>query len=78
MKTQDERIRFVPQHKEGHFIDIFSQPVEDFMKAARVNVEEDVERFLLSRFGPSDPQNFRVVPVLITYKLEDGSDVQEK
>lgn len=70
MKTTEERTRFIPQHKNGHFIDIYSQPVTDFMKAVRFNYEEDLEKFLLGRYGPDDPQNFRIVKVKVTYELE--------
>jgi len=64
------KYRFIPQHKDGHFIDVYSQPVEDFMKAVRFNREDDLEVFLLGRYGPDDPQNFRAVPVKVTYELE--------
>ncbi|MNW55620.1 hypothetical protein D3C74_332980 [compost metagenome] len=75
MKTSDQKVKYVPQHVNGHFIDIFSQPVSDFMKAARFNYEEDLERFLLGRYGPDDPQNFRSVQITVTYELEVPQDV---
>lgn len=71
MKTTDERLRFIPQHKKGHFVDVHSQPVEDFMKAVRFNREDDLEVWILGRYGPEDPQNFRVVTMKVTYEVED-------
>lgn len=64
------RYRYVPQHKEGHFIDVYSQPVEDYMKAVYFTREDDLEAFLLGRYGPDDPWNFRAVSVKVTYELE--------
>lgn len=78
MKTTDQKVKYIPQHINGHFIDIFSQPVTDFMKAARFNYEEDLEKFLLGRFGPDDPQNFRVVKINVIYELEVAENVQQK
>lgn len=76
MKTIEERTRFIPQHKNGHFIDVYAQPVTDFMKAVHFNYEDDLEKFLLGRFGPDDPQNFRVAKINVTYQLEVPADVQ--
>jgi len=76
MKTTDERVRFVPQHKEGHFLDLHSQPVEDFMKAVRFTREDDLEVWLLGRYGPEDPQNVRVIALKVTYEVEATADVQ--
>lgn len=70
------KYRFVPQHKDGHFVDLHSQPVEDFMKAVHFSREDDLEIWLLGRYGPDDPHNFRAVPVKITYELEGDSNVQ--
>lgn len=73
MKTTDERLRFIPQHKTGHFVDVHSQPVEDFMKAVRFTREDDLEVWILGRYGPEDPQNFRVVTMKVTYEVEDNN-----
>ncbi|MNT95432.1 hypothetical protein D3C72_2373120 [compost metagenome] len=70
MKTRDERFKYVPRHKLGHFIDIYSQPVEDFTKAATFLHQEDLEKFLFSRFGPDDPRNFRILRVKCIRELE--------
>lgn len=76
MKTRDNRIIYIPQHKDGYFIDIYAQPVEDFMDAAKFYFsEDDVERFLLSRFGPKTPWDFRTARIKITYELEVANDV---
>lgn len=76
MKTKDQKVRYIAQHKKGHFIDVYSQPVGDFMKAVRFNYKEDLETWLLGRYGPDDPQNFRVVPVIINYEVGELEDVQ--
>lgn len=78
MKTIEERTTFIPMHKDGHFIDIYSQPVTDFMKAVRFNYEDDLEKFLLGRYGPNDPQNFRVIEIDVTYRLRVNVDVQQE
>lgn len=62
--------RYIPQHKDGHFVDLYAQPVQDFMKAVRFNREDDLERWLTGRFGPDDPQNFRVKTMRVEYELE--------
>lgn len=72
------KYRFVPRHINGHFIDVYSQPVDDYMKAVHFTREDDLEGFLLGRFGPDDPQNFRAVPVKVTYELEAEQHVQQK
>lgn len=74
MKTTDERTRFIPQHVEGHFLDVYSQPVEDFMKAVKFNREDDLAVWLLGRYGPDDPQNVRVITVTVTYTWEENTD----
>ncbi|MFF3923134.1 hypothetical protein [Paenibacillus lactis] len=66
------KYRFIPQHKDGHFIDLYSQPVDDYMKAVHFAREDDLESFLLGRYGPDDPWNFRAVPVKVTYELEEN------
>jgi len=75
MKTTDERFSYVPQHKQGHFVDLHSQPVEDFMKAVRFTREDDLEVWILGRYGPEDPQNYRTVTVKVTYELEEHNNV---
>lgn len=62
--------RYIPQHKDGHFVDIYAQPVGDFMKAARFGREDDLDRWLTGRFGPDDPHNFRVKTMRVEYELE--------
>lgn len=66
------KYRYVPRHKNGHFINIYSEPTEDFMKAAHFSREDDLNIWILGRYGPDDPQNFHVVPVKVTYELEVG------
>ncbi len=65
------KYRFVPQHKDGHFVDMHSQPVEDFMKAVHFGREDDLEVWLTGRYGPDDPWNFRAAIVKVTYELEE-------
>lgn len=75
MKTKHDKTVYIPRHKNGYFINIFSEPVEDFTKAARFGLEDDLEKFLLGRFGPDDPWNFRTARIKITYELEVMNDV---
>lgn len=70
------KIRYVAQHINGHFVDIHSQPVENFMKAARFAREDDLEIWLLGRYGPDDPHNFRAATIKVTYELEGALNVQ--
>jgi hypothetical protein len=72
------RYKFAPRHKDGHFIDLYSQPVDNFMNAVKFTREDDLNRFLLGRYGPDDPQNFRAVRVKATYELEVESHVQQE
>lgn len=74
MKTISHSVVYIPQHKDGYFIDVFRQPHEDFTKAVKFFYQEDLEKFLLGRHGPDDPQNFRVAKIKITYELEAAED----
>lgn len=71
------KYRYVPRHKEtGHFLDQYAQPVDDFMKAIRfAKPEEDYAKWLLGRFGPSDPHNYEAAPLKISYELEESNHV---
>ncbi|WP_340389504.1 hypothetical protein [Paenibacillus sp. FSL E2-0151] len=62
--------RYIPQHKDGHFADLYAQPVEDYMKAVRFNREDDLEVWLTGRYGPDDPHNFRTRKMRVNYELE--------
>lgn len=69
--------RYVPKHKNGHFINIYAEPVADFMKAAKFHDEDELAFFLTGRYGPDDPQNFRAFPIQITYEPGVGPDGPE-
>jgi hypothetical protein len=37
---------------------------------------DDLEVWLLGRYGPDDPHNFKTVPIKVTYELESEPNVQ--
>lgn len=64
------RYKFVPQHKDGHYLDRLAQPTDDFMKAIRFNHLDDLEHWLTTRHCPDAPHRFRIVKIKVTYELE--------
>ncbi|MCM3703773.1 hypothetical protein [Paenibacillus macerans] len=75
MKTKDERTRFILQHKhQGYFINVVGEKTFDFMKATRWHDTDEVEVFLNGRFKPEQPEDFRAVPVKVTYELGETGD----
>lgn len=74
------KYRYIPQHKEKkYFLDQYAQPVEDYMKAIRFqSPDDDFALWLLGRFGPVDPFNYKAVPLKIIYELEVPADVQQE
>lgn len=75
MKTQDERIRYVIQHKDGTFLNVRGERKADFMTVDRwVNVE-DVYAFLHGYYAPERPEDYHAQPVRIKYELEVDENV---
>lgn len=70
MKTQDERIRYVIQHKDGSFLNIRGESKEDFMTVYHWLNVEDVYAFLHGYYAPERPEDYHAQPVRITYELE--------
>ncbi|OMD92744.1 hypothetical protein [Paenibacillus odorifer] len=72
MKTQDERIRYVIQHKEnGLFLNVMNEMSNDFMKATRWKDEYEINLFLNGYYKPDNPEQYRPVKITITYELGD-------
>lgn len=68
-----QKTRYIIQHKSGHFINLHYEPIkpEHFDRAARFNTEEEANHFYRdSHYRAPDPQNYRAVPMTITYELE--------
>lgn len=77
MKTRDERIRYVIQHRDGWFINLKGERKDDFMAASRLT-EEEAEVFLTGRYAPENPEDYHPQPVRITYELEVETNVQQE
>ncbi|OKP91387.1 hypothetical protein A3848_09790 [Paenibacillus sp. P32E] len=69
MKTRDERIRYVIQHRDGWFINVKGERKDDFMAVNRLT-EEEAAVFLVGHFAPEPPEDYHAQPVRITYELE--------
>lgn len=69
-----ERIRYIPQHIDGHFITVRCERTTDYTTAVRFNHEADLHNFLNGQFGPEQPEKFSVVHLKITYELEVSED----
>lgn len=74
MKTQDERIRYVIQHKDGSFINVKGERKEDFMAATRLTADEATV-FLTGHYAPKNPEDYHAQPVRIKYELEVDENV---
>lgn len=70
MKTQDERIRYVIQHKDGSFLNVRGERKEDFMSVDRWTREEDIHNFLRGHYAPDKPEEYHAQLVKVTYELE--------
>lgn len=77
MKTRDERIRYVIQHKDGSFINVKGERKEDFMSATRLT-EDEAEVFLTGHYAPDNAEDYHAQPVRITYELEVNENVQQE
>jgi hypothetical protein len=62
--------RYILQRIDGALMTIRLEIAKDIDTAARFHTEEDVQNFLFGHHGPSDPENYRAVPMKITYELE--------
>jgi hypothetical protein len=60
--------RFIPKHMDGHYITIMNERTKEEDRAARFHTAEETQRFLNGQFGPQDPENYKVVPLEITYR----------
>lgn len=72
----DTRIRYIIQHKDGHYVDVRLEKHKDFMRATRWNSVDEIDAFLHGHYKPDRPDDYRAVPVKITYELEENEDVQ--
>ncbi|MNM07381.1 hypothetical protein D3C81_174250 [compost metagenome] len=77
MKTRDERIRYVIQHKDGSFINVKGERKDDFMAVTRLT-EDEAEVFLTGHYAPDNPEDYHAEPVRITYELGGKEDVQQE
>lgn len=78
MKTQDERIRYVIQHKNGWFINVKGERKDDFMSVNRLT-EDEAAVFLTGHYAPDNPEEYHVRSVRVTYELmEDEANVNSQ
>jgi hypothetical protein len=70
MKTRDERIRYVIQHRDGTYLNVRGERKADFMTVDRWGSVEDIQAFLYGYYSPPNPSEYRAQPVRITYELE--------
>jgi len=73
MKTKAERTKYVIQHKtEGHFLHVDGRKTTNFMEPIKWLCEEEIHEFLHERkyYHLENPDDYRAVPVKITYELE--------
>jgi hypothetical protein len=77
MKTRDERIRYVIQHKNGWFINVKGERKDDFMAVSRLT-EDEAAVFLIGHYAPENPEDYHAQPVRITYELEVETNVQQE
>jgi hypothetical protein len=76
---QITQIKYVIQHFEGYFINLKYEAVKDFKHAYRFYSEEDALQFLTqSYYKTTNPELYHIVPIKITYELEDDPHVQQK
>lgn len=78
MKTRDERIRYVIQHRDGAFLNIRGEHKADFMSVDRWGSVEDIRAFLYGYYAPPNPSEYRATPVRIKYELEVEANVQQE
>ncbi|MFD1776693.1 hypothetical protein [Paenibacillus rhizophilus] len=78
MKTRDERIRYVIQHRDGSFLNVRGERKSDFMSVDRWANAEDIDLFLHGHYAPDKPEEYHAQPVRITYELEVSENVQQK
>ncbi|GGH46195.1 hypothetical protein ABIE27_000341 [Paenibacillus sp. 4624] len=62
--------RYIPQHKDGHYLDRVAQPTEDYMHAMRFSRQDDLEHWLTTRHCPDAPHRFVIRRVRVDYELE--------
>lgn len=75
---QISEIKYIIQHVEGHFINLKYEPVKDFKGAFRFYTEEEALHFITtSHYRTSNPELYHIVPVKITYELEEASHERE-
>lgn len=70
MKTRDERIRYVIQHRDGSFMNVRGERRTDFMTVERWGSVADVDSFLHGYYAPDVPEDYHAQPVKIIYELE--------
>ncbi|WP_438446837.1 hypothetical protein [Gorillibacterium sp. sgz5001074] len=64
------KIRYIPQHKNGHFITVRCEPTKDETAAVRFGTPEEVSAFLHGYYGPENPDDYKPTALKITYQLE--------
>jgi hypothetical protein len=74
--------RYIIQHDCGKFINLHYEFVTDIDKAARFSSQEEAEHFFKESYYKADkPEEYRAVPMKITYELEvepNGTQLSEK
>ncbi|WP_179087819.1 hypothetical protein [Paenibacillus amylolyticus] len=69
--------RYIPQHKNGHFLDRVVQPTDKHMDALRFTRRDDLEHWLTTRHCPDAPQNFVIRTLRGEWELLDLEEVED-
>lgn len=78
METKAVRTKYVIQHVSGgHFLHIDGRKTSSFMEPCKFFYPEEIYEFLHERkhYQLDNPDEYRAVPVKITYELEVTEDV---
>lgn len=72
MNTRAERTRYVLRDSDGYFITLKLEQKAEFMEGYRFRSEDEANTFLYGCHGPENPEDYRLVPIKVTFELEES------
>lgn len=74
----ETRYSYILVHRDGYFIDLYTEPTTKIMQAIRMTRKDDLNNWLHGMYGPEDPENFKFGRIKTTYEMELIEDVDSE